>query len=209
MRYWNTGDTPTNSNLSSLENLAHPWAGIDAERLLDVIRGVIRIEKMLPKAVRHHFKLPPLIVGAGPYDWDAARRDKYHSELCEALSAGLAGVQADPSLAKEGGADLSDRPPTRGEELEFACRAWSRNRTSSNLDDLRIACSVQGMQSRFDKLERWLARKRPGSSPHSVAYEVECALGDIDRYADTYHSMEASYRYAERLREREQRGEED
>lgn len=123
MRYWNTGDTPTNSNLSSLENLAHPWAGIDAERLLDVIRGVIRIEKMLPKAVRHHFKLPPLIVGAGPYDWDAARRDKYHSELCEALSAGLAGVQADPSLAKDGGADLSDRPPTRGEELEFACRA--------------------------------------------------------------------------------------
>ena len=50
MRYWNTGDTPTNSNLSSLENLAHPWAGIDAERLLDVIRGVIRIEKMLPTA---------------------------------------------------------------------------------------------------------------------------------------------------------------
>ncbi|MDZ4367951.1 MAG: hypothetical protein U0987_13135, partial [Afipia sp.] len=92
---------------------------------------------------------------------------------------------------------------------EFACRAWSRNRTSSNLDDLRIACSVQGMQSRFDKLERWLGRKRPGSSPHSVEYEVECALGDIDRYADTYHSMEASYRYAERLREREQLGEAD
>ena len=209
MRYWNTGDTPTNSNLGALENLARPWAGIDAEHLLDVIRGVIRIEKMLPKAVRAHFKLPHLFVGNGPYDWDTARRDKYHSELCEALSAGLANVQADPTLAKDGGADLSDRPPTRGEELEFACRAWSRNRTSSNLDDLRIACSVPGMQSRFDKLERWLARKRPGSSPHSVEYEVECALGDIDRYADTYHSMEASYRYAERLREREQQGEED
>lgn len=209
MRYWNTGDTPTNSNLSALENLARPWAGIDAEHLLDVIRGVIRIEKMLPKAVRVHFKLPHLFVGAGPYDWAAARRDEYHSELCEALSAGLANVQADPTLTKDGGADLSDRPPTRGEELEFACRAWSRNRTSSNLDDLRIACSVQGMQSRFDKLKRWLGRKRPGSSPHSVEYEVECALGDIDRYANTYHSMEASYRYAERLREREQLGEAD
>ena len=168
MRHWNTGDTPTNSNLSAIENLARPWAGIDAEHLLDVIRGVIRIEKMLPKAVRVHFQLPPLFVGARPYDWDAARRDEYHSELCEALSAGLARVQADPALVKNGGADLSDRPPTRGEELEFACRTWSRNRTSSNLDDLRIACSVPGMQRRFDKLERWLARTRPGSSPHSV-----------------------------------------
>ena len=42
-----------------------------------------------------------------------------------------------------------------------------------------------------------------------MEYEVECALGDIDRYADDYHSVEASYRYAERLREREQQGEED
>jgi hypothetical protein len=209
MRHWNTGDTPTNSNLASMENLARPWAGVDAEQLLDIIRGVIRIEKMLPKAVRVHFELPNLFVGARPHDWDAARREEYHSELCEALSAGLARVQADPTLAKDGGADLTDRPPTRGEELEFACRTWSRNRTSSNLDDLRIACSVPGMQSRFDKLERWLARKRPGSSPHSVEYEVECALGDIDRYADTYHSMEASYRYAERLRERQQQAEGD
>lgn len=114
MRHWNTGDTPTNSNLSAIENLARPWAGIDAEHLLDVIRGVIRIEKMLPKAVRVHFQLPPLFVGARPYDWDAARRDEYHSELCEALSAGLARVQADPALVKNGGADLSDRPPILG-----------------------------------------------------------------------------------------------
>ncbi len=42
-----------------------------------------------------------------------------------------------------------------------------------------------------------------------MAYEIECALGDIDRYADTYHSMEASYRYAERLRERGQPDGED
>lgn len=209
MRHWNTGDTPTNSNLTSIENLANPWAGIDAERLLDVIRGVIRIERMLPKAVRVLFQLPSLFVGARPYDWDTGRRDEYHSELCEALTAGLARVKADPTLSKDGGADLSDRPPTRGEELESACRTWSRNRTSGNLDDLRIACSVPGMQNRFDKLERWLARKRPGSSPHSVEYEIECALGDIDRYADTYHSMEASYRYAERLREREQQGEDN
>ncbi|MDZ3831907.1 MAG: hypothetical protein U0S50_08845 [Sphingopyxis sp.] len=208
MRYWNTGDTPTNSNLASIENLARPWAGIGAEHLLDVIRGVIRIEKMLPKAVQVHFNLPPLFVGNAPYDWDAARREEYHNELCAALSEGLSRVQADPTLVKNGGADLSDRPPTRGEELEFACRAWSRDRTSSNLDDLRIACNVQGMQSRFDKLERWLGRKRPGSSPHSVAYEIECALGDIERYADTYHSMEASYRFAERLRERAQLAEE-
>ncbi len=47
---------------------------------------------------------------------------------------------------------FDDRPPTRGEELKAACRAYSDHRSSSNLDELRIACTAPGLSRYFEQL---------------------------------------------------------
>jgi hypothetical protein len=197
MRSWQTQDAPTNANLGYLENLAHLWPGITLDQYMDKLRGVIGVERMLPAAVKRHFNLPFLFIGDSAYRWDQPRLLEEATKLCAAIEAGLAAVHADPSLKRDGDADLKDRPPTRGEEIAAALEAYQAYPGSSQLSDLRLACSVGGLHRYIDQLDKWLARKRPSSPDRSIAYEIASVLGDLRRRACDYHHEPASYRFTD------------
>ncbi len=195
-RYWDTGDSPTDANLNYLESLAQNWRGMTVEHFMDKLRGVIGVEKMLPKAVRSHFSLPFLFIGDAAYSWSDARLAEKTSELCTAIEAGLAAAFADNSLKRHGGADLSDRPATKGEELRVALTAYRENRGTAELSNLRQVCYGTRLHSRMDQLNKWLARKRPSSPDRPIEYEIASVLGDIGRHVDDYHCEPASYAFA-------------
>jgi hypothetical protein len=200
-RYWHTGDAPTDANLRYLESLARPWSGMTVEHFMDKIRGVIGVERMLPRAIRAHFNLPSLLIGNAAYDWPPDRLRVETASLCDALEAGLAAAHADPTLAKGGSADLSDRPATKGEELGAALEAYREQRGSSELSDLRQVASGTTAARYMDRLDTWLARKRPSSKDRSIEYEIVSVLGDIARRVDECHAEPASYGFNERRRE--------
>lgn len=193
MRYWNTGDDPTNTNLGYLESLGQPWENISVDQFMGKLRGVIGVEEMLPKAVRVHFNLPYLFIGNNADSWSDERLQEEANELCQAINLGLDNVESDASLKKDGGADLSDRPATKGEEIYTAVSAYIDSRGPSELQTLRMAISGTTMHYRMTKLDKWLGRKRPSPGRRSIEAEIISVLFDIRRYADEFHSEAASY----------------
>ena len=195
MHSWRTSDEVTNTNLQSLENLSRQWPGLNAEQFVNRIRSVIMIEKMLPTKVRQHFDLPALFVGNRPYDWSQERLDQESEALCNALKDGLGKIAEDPSLMSSGPFEPLDRPPSRGEQVMQAAKAFANHRTQGDLTALRCAVSGTHLQSRMERLDKWLGRKRPSPSGRSLEYEIVCAIGDIKRYADELHYLPATDSY--------------
>ncbi len=196
-RHWQTRDSVTNANLEYVESLAQLRPGLTVEQFMGKLRAVIGIRRMLPAAVLRHFDLPFLFIGDDAYDWDADRLEEEAARLCAALDTGLAAAHADPGLARGGAADLSDRPPTRGEEIAAALHAYRDDPCGARLSDLRHACSSPGPQRLIDRLDKWLARKRPSSPDRPIAYEIASVLGDIRRDAEDFHHEPASHRFTE------------
>lgn len=199
-RYWHTGDAPTDANLRYLESLARPWSGMTVEHFMDKVRGVIGVERMLPRVIRAHFNLPSLFIGNAAENWPPERIQEETARLCDALEAGLAAAHADPTLVKGGSADLSDRPATKGEELGAALEAYRENPGSSELSHLRQVASGTTVDRNMERLDMWLARKRPSSKDRSIEYEIASVLGDIARHVDECHAEPASYDFSERRR---------
>ncbi|WP_143043403.1 hypothetical protein [Sphingopyxis sp. YR583] len=200
MRDWKTRDEPTNANLRLLESMSRAWPNMNADQATQRLTTIISIDDMLPKAVRAHFRLPSLYIGNAHYSWSQARLDEWWSELSSAIVVGLDAVEADKDLQKGGAATLDDRPPTRGEELNDACRAYSQHANSTTLDDLRLACSAPGLGQYFERLTYWLGRKRPAPGRRPIASELWIALSNIEARADYYHHHRASYRYDDKRR---------
>jgi hypothetical protein len=200
MRYWRTKDDPTNANLTYLDSIAQTWPGMTVDEFMAKVRAVIGLREMLPKAVLRHFDLPFLYVGADPYRWGEDRLREKTTELVGALEIGLAAAFADPELGPDGAADWSDRPPTRGEEIKAALACYREDRDVRSLADLRQACAPTRLSRHVERLDKWLARKRPSSPHRSIEYEIADALGDIGRAAGDFHHEPASYRYTERVR---------
>ncbi len=199
-RHWNTGDRPTDANLTYMESLATSWRGMTVEHFMDKLRGVIGLQRMLPKAVRDHFTLPFLYIGNSAYDWLPERLQEEAATLCSALEAGLKAVHNDESLAKGGSADLSDRPATRGEEVRAALDAYREYPGSHELSRLRQAASGTSLHRYIDRLDKWLARKRPSSPDRPIEYEIASVLGDIARHVDDLHHEPSSYEFNEQRR---------
>lgn len=196
MRSFCTKDEPTNANLTHLESLARTWPGIGVEAFMDKVRGVIGVQKMLPKAVLRHFEFPFLFIGDSAYRWTPVELEKRARDLADAINVGLERVAADGSLAKDGDADLSDRLPTKGEEIKTALKAYREYPGPSELSILRSALYGTSLHRFMERLDKWLARKRPSPGGRSIEYEIALVLGDIARRADDYHHEEASYRFS-------------
>jgi hypothetical protein len=199
-RHWNTGDRPTDANLAYMESLATPWRGMTVEHFMDKLRGVIGLQRMLPKAVRDHFTLPFLYIGNSAYDWSSERLQEEATTLCSALEAGLQAVHDDEALRKGGSANLDDRPATRGEEVRAALDAYREYPGSSELSRLRQAASASSLHRYVDRLDKWLARKRPSSPDRSIGYEIASVLGDISSRVDDLHHEPSSYEFHEQRR---------
>jgi hypothetical protein len=196
--HWNTKDEPTNCNLQALGQMTDPLRDPDPEWLTDRFRAVIVIEKMLPKVVHRHFRLPSLFIGGDAYRWSKEQLKGKDLELSSAIAAGLEKVEADQSLLRDGDADFSDRPPTKGEEIADALEVYRDRRDAGALSDLRIATSETRLASRFSQLEHWLGRKRPSAGGQSIEYEIASVLGDIGHGASHWHHLPASWRYREK-----------
>ena len=192
MGSFTTGDRATDQNLVLIEQWSVDHGQYDPDHFLDLVRAVIGIERMLPAAVRSHFALPFLFVGAAPYDWSEARLHERTVELREALANGIAKVRSDPALSGGNGVKAADRPRTRSEQIESALKAYRQWPGSTELQALRTAVSGTRLYRKVEELERWLKRKRPSPGGWSIQYEIASVLGDIGRYAGDYAHEPAS-----------------
>jgi hypothetical protein len=186
MRYWNTGDDATDSNLGYLESLGQVWDGMTVEHFMDKLRGVIGVEKMLPAAVRQHFSFPYLFIGAAAYSWSKERLRDETAKLCGAINEGLDRVAADASLSRGGGADFSDRPHTVGERVLEALEFFKKHRGSAELSQLRAAIGSAQLHSQMTRLDQALTWKRARGSV-SPEQEILRAIGDLEWHASRYH----------------------
>ena len=166
--------------------------------MLDKIATLRAIDKMLPQVVRRHFDLTSAYVGTAISNWSPEYLATWWADVAGAIEVGLDTVEADSSLQKGGDASFADRPPTRGEELTDACRAYNSSASDANLETLRVACTAPGLSHLLDRLTYWLSRKRPSRGKRPIQSEIWIAVSNIEARADHYHYHAASYRYAER-----------
>lgn len=192
MASFRTGDRATDQNLELLGQLSVDHGDYDRDHFLDLVRAVIGIDKMLPYAVKRHFKLPFLWVGDGPYRWGDVQVRERTIELRTALASGLAKVRADPLLVGGNGVTKADRPQTRCEQIESALQAYREIRGPAEFQALRLAVSGTSLQHKVEELERWLKRKRPSPGGRPIEYEIVSVLGDIGRHADCYAHLPAT-----------------
>ena len=192
---WDTGDEPTDHNLRFLGQLAESPRDHTADSVSNRFGNVITVEKMLPAVIKAHFQLPFLFIGDSAEHWSATRRAEKIAELTTALTAGLESLEIDPSLKRGGGADFSDRPASKGEEIAGALQAYRDSPGSSELSELRQATYGTSLRRYVEQLDKWLVRKRPSPGGPSIEYEIALALGEIGRRASDWHHEPASYRF--------------
>jgi hypothetical protein len=141
MHYWNTGDRATDSNLQKLSSVTDWPVDRDIENnlLLDYIHLLICIEEMLPRVCKAHFHWPNLFIGSAPTARNQRDRNNFWRNVCEKIQEGLENVAADPTLKANGGADLNDRPKSRGERILDALARYEEARSPSALSGLMTA----------------------------------------------------------------------
>lgn len=120
-RRFDTGDPVTDFNLRRLDHLSRNEARGGDVRLFEIhILATIDSLEMLPAAARRHFRVHPYV---GDYfkPSDAWRQATW-AGIAKDLDKGLNAALADETLQKGGGADLSDRPLSRGEQITTICK---------------------------------------------------------------------------------------
>lgn len=192
MRQFATPDDVTNANLRFLESCAWLRPDMGAEEVTDKFRATITVQDMLPAAVRGKFAFPTLYIGDAAYRWSSGQRQERVRELVAAIESGLDAILADPSLERDGKADLGDRPASKGEEIQAAIDAVTRCRGPQELNALRSSVYGTNLSRYMERLDHWLNRKRPAPNGNSIEYEIVCAIGDIARRADECHHLRAS-----------------
>lgn len=163
-RRFDTGDLVTDFNLSRLEHLAGNDAHGGDVGLFEIhIHATIDSLEMLPAAVRRHFRVNPYV---GDYfrpndEW----RLKRWVEISKGLDDALTEVANDPDLQKGGAADLSDRPPSRGEQIAEICKKleaiYERGGSwEAAVAELERASSGTNVRSEVEAMKRLIAKKR-------------------------------------------------
>jgi hypothetical protein len=190
MKYWDTGDKVVDAILRKLEGFGTWRADSDAESTNQLLSGLINIEKMLPKAVARHFKLPNLYVGDAHFSRSQSYRADLISEITTAISAGLNAVENDQSLKRDNAPDFSDRPKSRGEEILEALARFEKDRDQAALSQLKMAVSPTHLQSQVKTIEMLMTRKRPyGNQSPELAMLRELQRLEFD--AQGYHGEKA------------------
>lgn len=186
MLYWNTGDRVVDCILTKMEGLSTWRDNAGPEEVHQLLGGIINIEKMLPKAVAKHFKIPNPYVGGSHFDLGDDYRKRLVTGMTTALKEGLQRAAADPALKRDGGADFSDRPRSRGEEIIEAVEAFENEQTQANLSKLRMSISQTNLHYRVQTIEKMFGRTRPiGNQDPKVAMYGE--LYRLRSEAEGYH----------------------
>ena len=118
---------------------------------------------MLPAEVRRRFRVSPYV---GDYfrpsnDW----RMRTWTAIAKDLDEGLSAVVEDPALQKGSGADLSDRPASRGEQISAICKKleaiYDRGGSwDGAVAELERASSGTNVRSEVEAMKRLIAKKR-------------------------------------------------
>lgn len=190
MRCFDTADRATSRNLEYLDCFTRIGPRLSASELLSREASVVEVINMLPSAVRSHFELPYL---GWISDSSPELVDQRSSKFSRALEAGLEAAMSDNTLRKGGGADMSDRPATKAEEIEAALKEYEFSRGRRELQKLQQAVAGTQLSRRVDRLEYWLGRKRPSPGGRPIANEIASVLWDVRHHACDYHHMPASY----------------
>lgn len=163
-RRFDTGDPVTDFNLRRLEHLSRNDAHGGEIRLFEIhIHATIDSIEMLPAAVKRHFRVNPYV---GDYSRPSdAWRLKTWTGIAKGLDEGLTGVVDDTILRKGGGADLSDRPPSRGEQITAICKKleaiYDRGGSwDAVVAELERASSGTNVRSEVEAMKRLIAKKR-------------------------------------------------
>ena len=127
MRYFNTGDTPTDHNLRRLDHLASPrHCNGTADHMHDWLCAAIQSIGMLPPEAGRHFDAWRFKIGDAHYSYSDALRAKRWQDLVVELSAMIDAAESDPRLDRKGPAgplDATGRPETAGERIRTQCEA--------------------------------------------------------------------------------------
>ncbi len=145
-RYFNLDDAPTTKNLTGLDHISRqPCRGGDLRIADMLLHAVLERFSLLPAAVVRHFDTSAFYTCGVHERMSDAGREALWRELTQTLCLGLDKVLADPQLARGGGADLNDRPTTKGERVAEVCEALSEalNR-GGDLQDLAARLSREG-----------------------------------------------------------------
>lgn len=192
MRHWKTNDWPTKTNLDYLDSLSKPHPGIDRSDLANRIHYAAKTIEMLPASMRQLISVPRHLVGAATAYWSDARLVEEAELFSDALAENLDRVESEFFEGPEDPVDPRERPATKGEEIVDAIRAYERFPGQSELSRLRLLIAGTSLQSRMNKFERLLSRKRRSPGGQSLEYERVSALADIRRYVDECHHLPAS-----------------
>ncbi|WP_198672380.1 hypothetical protein, partial [Pseudogemmobacter bohemicus] len=147
--------------MNQLESIDEWGSEPNAQSVQQLLTIVINAETMLPAAVKKHFRFP------NPYvrDDHERRNQDYRNDLTNRIiaanRAGLDSADADPSLRRGGGADLSDRPRSQGELILEMLTAFEETRSSAAFHRLYAAVSPTTLQGRIRTIEMLMKRKKP------------------------------------------------
>ena len=190
MIYWNTGDRVVDCILQKMEGLSTWREDSSPEQIHDLLGALINIEKMLPKSVAQHFKLPYLYVGNSHFELGDDYRKRLINEITTALKTGLDNAINDPQLKKNGGADFSDRPISKGEKILEAVDEFENEQTQSTLDHLKSAVYSTNLNYRVQTIEKLLGRTRSYQN-QSPAVAMHGEIYRLRNEAEIYYSMKA------------------
>jgi hypothetical protein len=163
-RRFDTGDPVTDFNLRRLERLSRNDArGGDVGLFQIHIHATIDSFEMLPAVVKRRFRLNPY-VGDYARPSDAWRLQTW-TGIAKDLDEGLTAVMEDATLQKGGGADLGDRPPSRGEQIAAICKKleaiYDRGGSwDAAVAELESAASGTNVRSEVEAMKRLIAKKR-------------------------------------------------
>lgn len=163
-RRFDTGDPVTDFNLRRLEHLSRNDAHRGELGLFGIhIHATIDSLEMLPAVVKRHFRVSPYVGDyARPSDvW----RLQTWARIAKDLDEGLTSVMDDSTLQKGGGADLSDRPPSRGEQITAICKKleaiYHRGGSwDAAVAELERASSGTNVRGEVEAMKRLIAKKR-------------------------------------------------
>lgn len=191
-RRFDTGDAVTDFNLRRLEHLSANDACGGEVGLFDIhIHATIDSFEMLPAAARRYFHVNPYV---GDYHRpDDAWRLRTWTHLAKGLDEALTLVVDDPALAKGGDADLGDRPPSRGEQIDAACAKLQAiydhgGSWNAALAELERVANGTPARSEVEAMKRLISRKR---IPDLQAWrsEIYGHISRARRHADQLHHL--------------------
>lgn len=154
-----TGDAVTDMNLTRLFSACSYRGSQDLSHATALQTVINRAKAMLPEAVDKHFRWPVAWSRFAAHDAAGAAVRSWIGDAVSSLEAGLEEVLKDPALAAAAKPDLSDRPRSRGEQVEAAIDRFKAERTGAAMGYLLDSLQFTPLAAQGRTVEKAYRRK--------------------------------------------------